>query len=44
MKDIYVGRLFGSEEVSSADLLRGVAKAMGELEPFRAWLRTYVRG
>ena len=44
MKDIYVGRLFGPEEVSSADLLRGVAKAMGELEPFRVWLRTYVRG
>ncbi|MGH9240909.1 MAG: DUF2461 domain-containing protein [Vicinamibacterales bacterium] len=44
MKDIYVGRLFGPEDVSSADVLRGVAKAIGELEPFRVWLRTYVRG
>ena len=44
MKDIYVGRLFGPDEVSSEKVLRGVAKAIAELEPLRAWLRTYVRG
>ena len=42
MKDIYVGKLFGPEEVSSANLLRGIAKAIAELEPFRAWLGSYV--
>ena len=42
MKDIYVGRLFGPEDVSSANVLRGVAKAIAELEPFRAWLRNHV--
>jgi uncharacterized protein (TIGR02453 family) len=43
MKDIYVGRMFGPADVSSADVLHGVVKAMAELEPFRAWLRAYVR-
>jgi uncharacterized protein (TIGR02453 family) len=43
MKDIYVGKSFGVEDVSSANLVRGVARAMAELEPFRKWLRTYVR-
>jgi uncharacterized protein (DUF2461 family) len=43
MKDIYVGKSFGIADVSSANLVRGVAKAMAELEPFRKWLRTYVR-
>ena len=42
MKDIYVGKLFGPEDVSSASLPRGVAKAMAELEPFRVWLRAHV--
>ena len=43
MKDIYIGKSFGAGDVSSARLLDGVAKAMAELEPFRAWLRKYVR-
>ncbi len=43
MKDIYVGKLFGPPDVSSPKVLDGVVKAMGELEPFRAWLRTHVR-
>jgi uncharacterized protein (TIGR02453 family) len=43
MKDIYVGRLFGADDVSSANVLNGVVKAMAELEPFRVWLRKYVR-
>jgi hypothetical protein len=42
MKDIYVGKSFGPEDVASANVLRGVVKAMAELEPFRVWLRTYV--
>ena len=42
MKDIYVGKSFGPEDVSSANVLRGVVKAMAELEPFRVWLRKYV--
>jgi uncharacterized protein (TIGR02453 family) len=42
MKDIYVGRAFGPDEVSSADLPRAVMKAISELEPFRTWLRRYV--
>jgi uncharacterized protein (TIGR02453 family) len=41
MKDIYVGRLFGPDDVSSANVLRGVAQTIAELEPFRAWLRTH---
>jgi len=43
MKDIYIGKSFTAEDVSSASLLRGVARAMAELEPFRVWLRKYVR-
>ena len=43
MKDIYIGKLFGAEDVASARLLQGVAKAMAELEPFRVWLRKYAR-
>jgi uncharacterized protein (TIGR02453 family) len=43
MKDIYIGKLFGVGDVSSARLLHGVAKAMAELEPFRVWLRKYAR-
>jgi uncharacterized protein (TIGR02453 family) len=42
MKDIYVGKSFGPEDVASANVLRGVVKAMAELEPFRVWLRKYV--
>jgi uncharacterized protein (TIGR02453 family) len=42
MKDIYVGRLFGADEVASPSVLRGVVKAMSDLEPFRAWLRKYL--
>ena len=44
MKDIYVGRLFGPEDVASANVLRGVAKAITQLEPFRVWLRKFVIG
>lgn len=44
MKDIYVGKSFGSKEMASTNLPRGVAKAIGELEPFRVWLREYVTG
>ena len=44
MKDIYVGKLFGPADVSSSNVLKGVAKAIAELEPFRRWLREYVRG
>jgi hypothetical protein len=43
MKDIYVGKLFGPADVSSAQVLDGVVKAIAHLEPFRAWLRTHVR-
>lgn len=43
MKDIYVGKSFGAGDVSTARLLHGVAKAMAEPEPFRVWLRRYVR-
>ena len=43
MKDIYVGKLFALEDAASANLPRGVVKAITELEPFRAWLRKYVR-
>ena len=42
MKDIYVGRLFGPDEVASPSVLRGVVKAMSDLDPFRAWLRKHV--
>jgi uncharacterized protein (TIGR02453 family) len=43
MKDIYVGRQFGTSEVSSASVIDGVVKAITDLEPFRAWLREHVR-
>ena len=43
MKDIYVGKLFGLKDAASANLPRGVVKAITELEPFRVWLRKYVR-
>jgi uncharacterized protein (TIGR02453 family) len=43
MKDIYVGKSFGADELSSANVLRGVVKAIAELEPFRVWMRRYVR-
>ena len=43
MKDIYVGKQFGPADVSSAALLDAVVKAIGNLEPFRAWLRKHVR-
>lgn len=42
MKDIYVGKMFGPADVSSSSVLKGVMKAMAELEPFRVWLRRYV--
>ena len=42
MKDIYVGRSFGADDVASADLPRDVMKAMTNLEPFREWLRKHV--
>ena len=44
MKDIYVGKSFGVEDVSSPDLLGTVVKTITELEPFRVWLRKYVSG
>ena len=44
MKDIYVGKSFGAADVASSNVLTGVMKAMAELEPFRVWLRRYVRG
>jgi uncharacterized protein (TIGR02453 family) len=40
MKDIYVGKSFGAAEVAAPGVLRSVAKAINELEPFRAWLRS----
>jgi len=43
MKDIYVGKSFGLRDAASANLPRGVVKAIAALEPFRVWLRTYVR-
>ena len=43
MKDIYVGKLFGPSDTSSAKVLDAVAKAIADLEPFRGWLRTHVR-
>ena len=43
MKDIYVGKLFGPSDVSSAEVLDAVVKAMADLEPFRLWLRQHVR-
>jgi uncharacterized protein (TIGR02453 family) len=42
MKDIYVGKLFGPSDVSSAKVLDAVVKAIADLEPFRVWLRRYV--
>ena len=43
MKDIYIGKLFGPADVSSAKVLDGVVKAITDLEPFRGWLREHVR-
>ena len=42
MKDIYVGRSFSADEMTSPNVVRGVVKAMSDLEPFRVWLRKYV--
>jgi uncharacterized protein (TIGR02453 family) len=42
MKDIFAGKLFGPDDVSSAKVLDGVVKAIGDVEPFRAWLREHV--
>ena len=42
MKDFYAGKLFGPADVSSATVLDGVVKAIGDVEPFRAWLREHV--
>ena len=42
MKDIFAGKAFGPAEVSSAKLLDGVVKAIGDVEVFRTWLRTHV--
>lgn len=44
MKDIYVGRVFGPTDASSAGVLDGVVRAIRELEPFRGWLRQHVPG
>jgi uncharacterized protein (TIGR02453 family) len=44
MKDLYVGKSFGVEDVSSPGLLRAVVKTITDLEPFRVWLRKYVSG
>jgi uncharacterized protein (TIGR02453 family) len=41
MKDIYVGKSFDAAEVATPGVLRSVAKAINELEPFRTWLRRY---
>jgi uncharacterized protein (TIGR02453 family) len=43
MKDIYVGKPFGAEDVSSPKLLRAVVRTITALEPFRVWLRKYVK-
>ena len=43
MKDIYVGKLFGPSDLSSAKVLDAVVKAITDLGPFRLWLRTHVR-
>jgi uncharacterized protein (TIGR02453 family) len=42
MKDIFAGKLFEPADVSSAKVLDGVVKAIGDVEPFRAWVRTHV--
>ncbi len=42
MKDIFAGKLFGPADVSSAKVLRGVVKAITDVEPFSSWLRTHV--
>jgi len=42
MKDIFAGKLFGPADVSSTKMLDGVVKAIGDVEPFRAWLREHV--
>jgi uncharacterized protein (TIGR02453 family) len=44
MKDIYVGKLFGPAEVSSASVLDEVVRAIRDVEPFAAWLRSRVTG
>lgn len=44
MKDIYVGKLFGPADTSSGKVRDSVVKAIGDLDPFRAWLRRHVRG
>lgn len=44
MKDIYVGRVFGPADASSAGVLDGVVRAIRDLEPFRGWLRQHVPG
>jgi uncharacterized protein (TIGR02453 family) len=43
MKDIFAGKLFGPADVSSANVLRGVVKAISDVGPFGAWLRTHVQ-
>ena len=42
MKDIFAGKLFGPADVSSANVLDGVVKAISDVEVFRTWLRTHV--
>ena len=43
MKDIFAGKLFGPADVSSANVMRGVVKAIADLEPFGSWLRSHVQ-
>jgi hypothetical protein len=43
MKDIYVGKLFEPADASSPKIVDAEVKAIGDLEPFRAWLRQHVR-
>ena len=42
MKDIFAGKTFGPADVSSAKVLDGVVKAIGDVEVFRTWLRAHV--
>jgi len=42
MKDIFAGKLFAPGDASSPKVLDGVVKAIGDVEPFRVWLRTHV--
>lgn len=44
MKDIYVGKVFGPADASTAEVLDGVVRAIRDLEPFRGWLRQYAPG